>query len=85
MREAAEAIDDHLVRHGVLVEVLVAELSEQPDRLLLVSGILAVLERQIDENALAIAHRLIEPVSDCRAREAECYWIGREGPGATAV
>ena len=83
MREAAEAVDDDLVRLGP-AQILRAQRREQRHRASLHGGVLGVLERQIEELAPRLRHAGIEAARDRALRDGERLGVRGEGGGRAA-
>ena len=79
MREAAESIDDRLVRQRVARPVLVPQLTDEADRERLILTILAVLEGEVKKESYLRRHRGIESVVDGTPRKLARNGIGGEG------
>ena len=61
MREAAESIDDLLVRDGISGPLCIADSSDQLDRKCLICALLAVLERHGEKQPLLLRMAVSHP------------------------
>src|SRR2546423_5684541 len=81
MREAAESIDDLLVRDGKSGPLCIADTSDELNRECLICALLAVLERQVEKQPLLLRHGRIAPLTDRASGQAARDRIGRESTG----
>src|SRR2546423_15573256 len=81
MREAAESIDDLLVRDGKSGPLCIADTSDQLNRECLICALLAVLERQVEKQPLLLRHGRIAPLTDRASGQAARDRIGPESTG----
>jgi hypothetical protein len=79
MREAAEPLDDDLVRNGMAQRLVIAERREQLDGAVLVGQAFAVLEGQVKEQTLVPGHAPIEARRNRILRQGEGQRIGGKG------
>ena len=79
MREAAESIDDRLVRERVARPILVPQLTDQVDRKRLIFTLLAVFEGEVEKEPMLRRHRGIESVVDSTTRKLARNGIAGEG------
>src|SRR5262249_61666324 len=79
MREAAEAVDDRLVRLSPPGELGIAQRGHQRDAALLRLAVLGVLERQVEEHALVFREAGIEALGDGALSHPAGLIIGGEG------
>ena len=61
MREAAESIDDLLVRDGISGPLCIADSSDQLDRKCLICALLDVLERHVEKQPLLLRIAVSHP------------------------
>src|SRR2546430_16262192 len=81
MREAAESIDDLLVRDGKSGPLCIADTSDQLNRECLICALLAVLERQVEKQPLLLRHGRIAPLTDRSSGQAARDKNGRRNNG----
>src|ERR1700677_1650131 len=79
VRKAPESIDDDLVRDRIACPVLLAQASDEFDRKCLVLAILAMLERQVQKQALLLFHVDVEALPDGGSGKPAREGISREG------
>src|SRR2546423_13668092 len=83
MREAAESIDDLLVRDGKSGPLCIADTSDELNRECLICALLAVLERQVEKQPPLLRHGRIAPLTDRASGQTARDRIRRESTRRT--
>src|SRR6202050_578437 len=81
MREAAESIDDLLVRDRKSGPLCIADTCDQLDRKCLICALLAVLERHVEKQPLPLRQCRTPPLPDRASGQTARDGIGRESTG----